>query len=364
VVHPNLSEARGRVLALAHIAARGERRSKDVALFLLDLDRHAASLSSELCSRTYRPSQGRLFRIRDPKPREIYALPFRDRVAQHFLMEATLARIERSLAPQSYACRAGMGTHRCLQRAAELFRRRAFVLHIDIRRFFASIDHALLRALLDPMTPSDLRWLRDAFLDQPVPVERAMFHFPGDDLFTPATRPHGLPIGSLTSQIWANAFLTPIDHLLSSYLGIGTFVRYCDDILVFHEDIGRLRTVLEHIGQRATLLRLRLHEGKTRIYRTTDPVPFLGFVLRRRERGLSIRLRGDNIRRMRGRISLQAALFEAGAIDVEDLRSSLVSWIAHASHGHTRAVVQRELSRLSLRCRIEENRDAGEEPRD
>jgi len=68
-----------------------------------------------------------------------------------------------------------------------------------------------------------------------------MFRFPGDDLLTPLGRPRGLPIGNLTSQIWANMMLTPVDHLIGSHLGLGTFVRYCDDILVFDNDPGRLR---------------------------------------------------------------------------------------------------------------------------
>jgi hypothetical protein len=59
----------------------------------------------------------------------------------------------------------------------------------------------------------------------PSRTEVTRFYFAGDDLFTPFERPHGLPIGNLTSQIWANLVLTPIDHLLASHLGIGTFVR-------------------------------------------------------------------------------------------------------------------------------------------
>ncbi len=271
-------------------------------------------LSRDLGQECYRPGVGRAFWIREPKRRRIFALPFRDRVVQHLLIDATLPALERWYAPQSYACRVGKGSHRCLRRAIELARAKRFVLRVDVRKFFPSIDHAILRALLAPRTPPAWRWLRDVFLDAPIECERVAWHFPGDDLFTPLARPHGLPIGSLTSQIWANAYLTPIDHLLGSKLGLGTFVRYCDDLLVFDDDAGRLRDALAAIEARAHALRLRLHPEKTRLHRTSDRVGFLGFVLQRRGDGVSVRLRSENPRRFRLRMKSARALFQAGAI--------------------------------------------------
>jgi hypothetical protein len=337
-------------LAILHAAclaaARGKRRSPDVAAFLLDRAAHLDALSHDLESRTYRPGPGRSFWINDPKRRRIFALPFRDRVAQHVLIATTLPSLERWFAPQSYACRTGKGTHRCLGRAIELTRTKRFVLRIDVRKFFPSIDHGILRRLLDPLTPPDLRWLRDAFLDAPVDCEHVAWHFPGDDLFTPYAQPHGLPIGSLTSQVWANAFLTPVDHLLASHLGLGTFVRYCDDILVFDDDPGRLRAALVAIEQRAHTLRLRLHPVKTRLHRTADPVAFLGFVLRRVDDRVQVRLRTENIRRFRQRMAVTRVLFEAGALEPTEVIAQVRAWLAHARHGHTRTLCERELAKL------------------
>jgi hypothetical protein len=317
-----------------------------VAAFLLDRAAHLDALHRELESRTYRPGPGHSFWINDPKRRRIFALPFRDRVAQHVLITATLPILERWYASQSYACRTGKGTHRCLRRAIELTRAKRFVLRIDVRKFFPSIDHGILRRLLDPLTPPELRWLRDTFLDAPVDCEHVAWHFPGDDLFTPCMRPHGLPIGSLTSQVWANAFLTPVDHLLASHLGIGTFVRYCDDILVFDDDPGRLRETLAAIERQAHTLRLRLHRVKTRLHRTADPVAFLGFVLRRVDDGVQIRLRSENVRRFRQRMAVTHALFEAGALDPPEVIAQVRAWLAHARHGHTRTLCERELAKL------------------
>ncbi len=89
-------------------------------------------LSEELACRTYRPGKAFAFVIEEPKRRLIAALPFRDRVVQHLLIGESLPTLERWFAPQSYACRAGKGTHRALARAAELHRRFEWVLRLDL----------------------------------------------------------------------------------------------------------------------------------------------------------------------------------------------------------------------------------------
>ncbi len=333
---------------MARRAALGKRGSPQVARFLLDVDRECTKLADELRAETYQPQKGRAFWICDPKPRCIYALPFRDRVVQHLLIDATLLQIERRLVAQTYACRIGMGTHRCLDRAAELHRTHSYVLRIDIQKFFPSIDHEVLRRLLNRVTPLPWRWLRDRFLDAPIATERSDLHFPGEDSFVPLMRPHGLPIGSLTSQIWANLYLSPLDHALTSHLGIGTWVRYSDDILVYHDDAARLESALHHLEEVALRLRLRLHPHKTRIQDTTEPLPFLGFALQRHQDAVSVRLRSENLVRMRQRVSALRTLFSAGAIEVDEVTARLSAWLAHARHGHTRSLIERELARWTF----------------
>jgi hypothetical protein len=122
----------GDVLAAAGVAARGKRRSPDVAAFLIDAEASSLRLLDELCNGQWRPSRPRRFWIHEPKPRLLSALPFGDRVVQHLLIGATLSMLERCSAPQSYACRRGMGTHRCLRAAASWMRARGWVLRLDI----------------------------------------------------------------------------------------------------------------------------------------------------------------------------------------------------------------------------------------
>ncbi len=329
-------------------AAPGKLHAPEVARFALDAAKHLDARVEQLIARTYAPGRGRAFWIHDPKPRRIFALPFRDRVVQHMLIAATLPALERWFAPQSYACRPGKGTHRCLRRAVALTRVKKFVLRVDVRKFFPSIDHAILRALREKRTPPRWRWLRDVILDAPAETEAVAWHFPGDDLFAPLVRPHGLPIGSLTSQIWTNAFLTPTDHTLASHLGLGTFVRYCDDLLVFDDDPERLRDALKAIEACAHAMRLRFHPDKTRLHGTSDPVAFLGFVLRRVGDGVRVHVRAENTRRFRQKMAETHALYEAGVIEPEEVTARVRAWLAHTRHGHTQALCERELAKLSF----------------
>ncbi|MCC6215910.1 MAG: RNA-directed DNA polymerase [Polyangiaceae bacterium] len=335
------------LLRAVEVAARGKRRSRDVAAFLLDGERAAAELGAELAAARWAPGIPRGFVIHEPKRRVISALPFRDRVVQHLLVGATLPSLERHAAPQSYACREGRGTHACLRRAAACARRSRWALRLDYAKFFHSVDHAVLLELLEPHTPPEWRAVTRAVLDGPAHLERVDFRFPGDDLFTPLDRRRGLPVGNLTSQVWANLMLTPIDHLLASHLGLGRFVRYCDDLLVFDDDPGRLRAAWDAVRARSDALRLRLHPTKCRLHRTTEAVAFLGFVLRREGDAVSVRLQQENVRRFRRRIAESRRLLAAGALEPSDLLAQLRAWLAHARHGHTRALVARELQRLA-----------------
>lgn len=327
---------------------RGKRTKPDVAAFLLDVERNALALARELRTGSWQPGEPRAFLIREPKLRLISALPFRDRVVQHLLIAATLPAIERRFAPQSYACRTGFGTHRCLHAAVDLARWHRYVLRLDIAKFFPSIDHAVVRRLLHPCTPTPWWPITERIIDAPAHVEPTSFYFPGDDLFAPVARPHGLPIGNLCSQIWANLVLTPVDHLLGSHLGLPTFVRYCDDVLVFDDDPGRLRAAWQALARRCDDLRLRLHPTKCRLHRTSERVAFLGFVLARRGDVVQVTLRSENVRRFRARMRELRLLHAAGAVELSDIASRIRAWLAHARHGHTRALCERVLAELAF----------------
>jgi retron-type reverse transcriptase len=137
----NLTEA-------ARVAARGKRTRPDVARFLHEMEGRLCGLKRELEDGSYRPGGYRTFWINDPKPRLISAAPFRDRVVHHALTQVLEPVFEPRFTAYSFASRKGFGQHRALQLARNAVRKYRYVLKCDIRKYFPSIDHAILKDLL------------------------------------------------------------------------------------------------------------------------------------------------------------------------------------------------------------------------
>ena len=276
-------------------AARGKRGRPDVAAFEFNLENEILSLHEKLVAQTYQPGPYHSFHIREPKRRKISAAPFRDRVVHHALCRVIEPIWEARFISDSYACRVGKGHHRALFRCTELVRRYRYCLKCDVKQFFPSIDHAILRGLLarrirDP----NVMGLIDLILASGVGVldsEYTMQWFPGDDL-TAALRPRGLPIGNLTSQFWANVYLHELDQFVKHSLHWSAYLRYCDDFLLFGDDKADLHGCQVAIADFLVTLRLRLHEHKCVALPTETGVDFVGFRvypthrrLRRSDRG-------------------------------------------------------------------------------
>jgi hypothetical protein len=241
--------------------------------------------------------------------------------------------LDRSFTADSFANRLGKGTHRALQRCQRLARRHPFVLQVDIRQFFPSIDHAILRAALARKL-SDPRVLAliDRILASGQSVlseEYRMVYFPGDDLFA-VNRPRGLPIGNLTSQLWANLYLSPIDHFVKRELRCPGYVRYVDDLVLFAGDKPTLWRFKEALERRLERLRLVIHPG-AHSRPVTEGIPFLGFVtfqdrrLLKRRKGIAYRRRLADLRQREAR----------GELPVESVQASIAGWTGHIRHANT-----------------------------
>jgi RNA-directed DNA polymerase len=188
----------------------------------------------------------RNFRILDPKPREISAAPFRDRVVHHALTRVLEPIFEPRFSRNSFACRKGLGTHKALERAREGARRCAYVLKCDVRRYFASIDHQILNAQLartikcGPTLELAARIIAGFTPEQHLGREDVIRYFPGDNLFSPWERRRGLPLGNQTSQFFANLYLNAMDRLVDERLKPDVYTRYVDDFVVFGDSKARL----------------------------------------------------------------------------------------------------------------------------
>ncbi len=183
-----------------------------------------------------------------------------------------------------------------------------------------------------------------------------MEYFPGDDLWTPLNRPHGLPIGNLTSQWFANWMLNDLDHLVTSELGIGGYVRYCDDFILLDNDRERLRAAREIIEEKMTTWRLRLHASKVRLVPVERGVTFVGFRVWAGHR----LLRKQNVRRFRRRLRWMRDAYARREINWNDIQPRLASWIGHARQANSKRLLRR-LSRdwRFARARVEGSCFAG-----
>jgi retron-type reverse transcriptase len=323
-------------------ASRGKRGREATAAFEMTLADNLLELENELREQTYQPGKYTSFYIHEPKKRLISAAPFRDRVVHHALCNITVPYFERLFLPDSYANQKGKGTHRALDRCTHFARRYKYVLQCDVRQFFPSIDHAILRAALKKMLPDrSVLWLVDRILASGRGVlseEYDMAYFPADDLFA-AQRPRGLPIGNLTSQWWANCYLNSFDQFVKRELGCAAYLRYVDDFLLFGESRGQLMDWREKIIERMEKFRLTLHEESMYPKQVSEGIPFLGFLVFPDHRRLKAR-KGHAFRRKLLSLSSYAPS--------EKIEASVRGWINHANHADTHGLVRTVLSECNL----------------
>jgi hypothetical protein len=172
----------------------------------------------------------------------------------------------------------------------------------------------------------------ERIVDGSNPQEPVHIHYPGDDLFELWHRRRGLPVGNLTSQLFCNVFLDPIDHLLKDRLGVPGYVRYVDDLAVLPDDLNALRAIRVALREGLAARRLSLHPEKTWIAPTSDPARFLGFEL---FKGGRRRLPDDSVARFRNRLRGLRDRWRAGTIEPAEVDARVGAWIAHAAHADT-----------------------------
>lgn len=306
---------------------RGKRFSRAAATFEHDLEGELVRLHEELRAGTFRFSGYRTFTIEQPVRREIRAAPYRDRVVHHAICGELEPVVERHLIHDTFACRLGKGSHRALDRLQHFLRRGTWVVKVDVRKYFFTIDHGVLleqlrRLYHDPCLDALLTQLLSTFdagpgfafgVSQPAP------HGGGGGLH----RPRGLPIGNLTSQLFANFYLGPVDRLIREEMGVRHYVRYMDDFVLVAPD---RRTAKEWKRAVEVLLKARWltpHPRKTQILPVHNGVRFLGFRVYPHHR----RILRDNLKRFTRRMRKHAQRVSGGRADVEAVSRSLNSWL-------------------------------------
>lgn len=306
------------LLEAFHKARRGKASKRHPAEFYFRLESELPQLIREVEDGTYRPRPYRVFYVHDPKRRRISAAHFRDRVVHHAICNVLDPLFERLFIFDSYACRVGKGTHRALRRAQAFARETEHFMKCDVDHFFDSVDHEILKALLRrKIKDTRLLALLDTIIDAPVPGTD-----PGK----------GLPIGNLTSQYFANFYLTPLDYFVKQELRVRRYLRYMDDFVLFHESKDMLhgcRGEISHFLQDA--LRLRFKDDVTYVAPVAEGLPFLGFRMFPR----LLRLNRRNWIRFTRKMRAMDAALASGQRTEDDVVRSAQSLLGHAAFGNT-----------------------------
>lgn len=299
-------------------AAKGKRDYPAVARFEFHLEQALFYLQNELLSGRYRPGEYSTFQVRDPKPRQICAAPFHDRVVFHAVCNVLEPLFERRLIFDSWACRRGKGSHAAIKRAQYFSRRHEYFIQGDVHKYFDSIDHVSLKILLR-------RIIKDKLLL--ALLDRIINHA------SPGLPPgKGLPIGNLTSQHFANLYLGELDHFIKEILQIRGYVRYMDDILLFADNKPALHRAFAELKQfLAYRLQLKLKNENMTPTPVSEGISFLGF----RIYPAIIRLDRKTLHRFRRRFRYNELEYLRGNLDADHLGSSVTAMFAHIVHGDT-----------------------------
>jgi len=208
-----------------YMAAKGKLDRREIIQFANNLEYNLALLRHQLIYRQPDIGHYRFFRVRDPKPRNICAASFPERVLHHAIMNICESAFERYAVYDSYACRKGKGTIRALERARSFSRKNTWYLKLDIRHYFDSVDHSVL-----------LRLLHRRFKDP------QLLYLFAEIIATYHTSPgKGLPIGNLISQHFANYYLGILDHWIKEELRVRCYLRYMDDFILFADTRQKLQ---------------------------------------------------------------------------------------------------------------------------
>lgn len=297
--------------------------------FHQNLERNLVSLTQRVNNFDYQPDAARVFAVTSPKPREVWAAQFHDRVVHHLIYNEILDRFHRRFIDDTYACLPGRGVlygvgrvDRFIRQASENYTKDCWVLQADLSNFFVSIDRNILEDLTFAYVKEPLlRHLLATVIHHDVASHYVISGDPANLSLVPkykslfyAPKDKGLPIGNLTSQLLANVYLNPLDQFVKHELKIRYYGRYVDDIILVGRDPYSLQEAFEYIKEFAnTTLKLEFHPNKTKLYPIEQGVDFCGYELRKYHRLLRQR-------------TLQSLKKRARAYEDIDNLEQLITW--------------------------------------
>jgi len=304
-------------------ARKGKRYKNGILQFGNNQEVLLLQLKEELLNETYRHGEYKEFTVCDSKKRHIKAAPFRDRIVHHAFCHIVESIFDKGFIYDSYACRKDKGTHGAVLRLKKFLRSvydkesgtvmGGYVLKCDISKYFDNVDHAILFELIRKKI-GDERVLRLAKMI----IES-----------TCTNAGKGIPIGNLTSQLFANTYLNELDQFVKHSLRIKPYLRYMDDFIILSDsksELARVKLLIGEFLQKKLLL--ALHPKKTFIHPSWKGIDFLGYVLFEKH----VLLRKSTVGRFVKRMKRYRKELKVGLISQEKISASVLSWVAYAEY--------------------------------
>jgi retron-type reverse transcriptase len=320
-------------------ARSGKRYRQEVLAFNAKAEENLLNIKTELSRQQYQHGSYREFIVCDSKKRHIKAAPFKDRIVHHAICHVMGPIFEKGFIYDSYACRTGKGTHRAIKKVQNfitsakakkdktLVNQHIYCLQCDISKYFDSVDHNILLEIMG-------RKIKDK-------KSRELLRI----IVESSGAGKGIPIGNLTSQLFANVYLNEFDQFVKREMGAKYYIRYMADFLNFgfdkkslHLVQGRVKNFLE------SRLRLKLHPKKVNIYPLDKGIDFLGYVIFEKHK----LLRKSTVKRFIRRTKVYQRKLSQEKMSYDEIIMSTRSWVAYAKYANSYKLRKQLGKRLSL----------------
>lgn len=320
------------LLRASYQCRKGKAKSRAASEFFLELETNLVDLRASLTNNSYSPLPYHQFYVYEPKQRTITAPSFRDRVVHRAIYNFLEPLFETTYIHDSYACRIGKGTHQGVDRVTRFLRQvegihgKAFCLQADIQKYFFSVNRDILFKLLCRKINCHLvlNLLHTIIRSSPV---------------------NGMPLGNLTSQLFANVYLHELDFFVKHTLNVPRYLRYLDDFVLIHHCKDQLKVWKREIEVFLIETLELTTNSKTQIFPVSKKhgraLDFLGFRIFSGHR----LLRKGSVNRFKAKYKRFSTDYASGHVTLESFKPSLVSWMAHAQHANSKIIVNMLLSR-------------------
>ncbi len=310
---------------------KGKRKKPDVGEFERHLEDNLFALHEELSIKKYRHGKYTDFFISDPKVRHIHKATVKDRVVHHVLYTHLYNLFDKSFIYDSYSCRLEKGTHKAVKRLEKLARivsnnytKPCWTLKLDIKKFFASVEHqTLLNLLKNRIQDEHILWLLCEIINS--------FH-------SEYGKDKGIPLGNLTSQVFSNIYMNELDQFVKHKLRITYYIRYADDFVILAADKISFNLYINLIKEfLMNELKLELHPNKIIIRNLQWGIDFLGYIVLPHY----ILPRTKTKRRIFKKLKQKIEELKNGQISQDSFNQSLQSYLGYLGHANSFRLTQK-----------------------